>query len=97
VLVSGDTSNHYLEVVGVVKDFNQKSLLHPIDRFVFYSPNSNIIQVKLNPGNIKSSINWLKTSGKIFPALPFEYKFLITILIQTRRIRKEEKYSHRFP
>ncbi len=30
VTFPGDTSNHYLEVVGVIKDFNQKSLYNVI-------------------------------------------------------------------
>jgi putative ABC transport system permease protein len=74
----GDTSNHYLEVVGVVKDFNQKSLYNPIEPLLFfYGPNSNIIQIKMNPGNIQSSISLAeKAWKKYFPQLPFEYKFL---------------------
>ena len=78
VTFPGDTSNHYLEVVGVVKDFNQKSLYNPIAPLLFfYSPNSNIIQVKLNPGNIPRSITQAETTWKkYFPQLPFEYKFL---------------------
>ena len=74
----GDTSSRYLEVVGVVKDFNQKSLYNPIaPLLLFYSPNSNIIQVKLNSGDIKTSITKAETVWKkYFPQLPFEYKFL---------------------
>ena len=65
-------------MVGVVKDFNQKSLYNPIEPLLFfYSPNSNIIQVKLNPGNIQSSIKLAESTWKkYFPQLPFEYKFL---------------------
>ena len=78
VTFPGDTSNHYLEVVGVVKDFNQKSLYNPIEPLLFfYQPNSNIIQVKLNPGQLQSSIGQAeKVWKKYFPQLPFEYKFL---------------------
>jgi putative ABC transport system permease protein len=78
VTFPGDTSNRYLEVVGVVKDFNQKSLYNVIEPLLFfYNPNSNIIQVKLNPGNIQSSIALAeKAWKKYFPQLPFEYKFL---------------------
>jgi putative ABC transport system permease protein len=43
----GDTTGYYLEVVGVVKDFNQKSLYNPITPLLFfYSPNNNSIQLK---------------------------------------------------
>ncbi len=74
----GDTSSHYLEVVGVVKDFNQKSLYNPIGPLLFfYSPNSNVIQLKMNTGNLKTSIAQIgNTWKKYFPKLPFEYKFL---------------------
>ncbi len=78
VTFPGDTSNHYLEVLGVIKDFNQKSLYNPIaPLLLFYSPNSNIIQVKLNPGDPKNTITKAEaTWKKYFPQLPFEYKFL---------------------
>ena len=74
----GDTSGNYLEVVGVVKDFNQKSLYNPIaPLLLFYGPNGNIIQLKLNTGNPGKTI--AQVGGvwkKYFPDLPFEYKFL---------------------
>jgi putative ABC transport system permease protein len=62
----------------VVKDFNQKSLYNPIEPLLFfYSPNSNIIQLKLNPGQLQSTIAQTeKVWKKYFPMLPFEYKFL---------------------
>jgi len=74
----GDTSGNYLEVVGVVKDFNQKSLYNPIAPLLFFfGPNGNMIQLKMNSGNLNTSI--AKVGGiwkKYFPNLPFEYKFL---------------------
>jgi putative ABC transport system permease protein len=74
----GDTSGHYLEVIGVVKDFNQKSLYNPIaPLLMFYGPNSNIIQLKMNTSSLQSTIAQVSnTWKKYFPALPFEYKFL---------------------
>ena len=74
----GDTSSNYLEVVGVVKDFNQKSLYNPIaPLLLFYGPNSNIIQLKMNTSNISAAIAKVEGSWKkYFPQLPFEYKFL---------------------
>jgi putative ABC transport system permease protein len=75
----GDTAvKDYLEVVGVVKDFNQNSLYNPIQPLLFYyGPISNIYIMKLKPGN--SSKTLAQVEGvwkKYFPALPFEYKFL---------------------
>ena len=74
----GDTSGHYLEVVGVVKDFNQKSLYNPIaPLLLFYGADGNMIQLKMNTGNLNKTIAQVgNTWKKYFPNLPFEYKFL---------------------
>ncbi len=74
----GDTSGNYLEVVGVVKDFNQKSLYNPIAPLLFfYGPNGNIIQLKLNTSDLSKTIAQASSVWKkYFPQLPFEYKFL---------------------
>jgi putative ABC transport system permease protein len=74
----GDTSGNYLEVVGVFNDFNQKSLYNPITpMLLFYQPNCNVIQLKLDSKNIKASIAKVETTWKkYFPQLPFEHKFL---------------------
>ncbi len=74
----GDTSSFYVEVVGVFKDFNQHSLYNPIAPLIlFYGPNNNMIQLKMNGANLKESIAQVgKTWSKYFPQLPFEYKFL---------------------
>ncbi|HVX25119.1 MAG TPA: ABC transporter permease [Parafilimonas sp.] len=74
----GDTSNFYLEVVGVVKDFNQKSLYNPITPLIlFYRPNSNMIELKLDANNINTTIASVEQSWKkYFADLPFAYTFL---------------------
>ncbi|HTF31055.1 MAG TPA: ABC transporter permease [Flavitalea sp.] len=74
----GDTSGRYLEVVGVVKDFNQKSLYNPITPLImYYRPSSGNIQIKLDPKDLPGAIaNIEKSWKKIFPDLPFEYIFL---------------------
>ena len=74
----GDTSGNYLEVVGVIKDFNQKSLYNPIaPLLLFYAPNNNSIQVKVNPQNIQATITGVEKTWKtIFPEMPFQYTFL---------------------
>jgi putative ABC transport system permease protein len=75
---SNDTTANYREVVGVVKDFNQKSLYNKIaPLLLFYYPNGNIIQLKMETGSIKTSIAKVENIwNKYFPKLPFEYKFL---------------------
>lgn len=74
----GDTSGRYLEVVGVVKDFNQRSLYDSIaPLMLFYRPNSYNIQLKLDAKDMPSTIAGLQqTWHSIFPDLPFEYNFL---------------------
>ena len=74
----GDTSGKYLEVVGVVKDFNQKSLYNPIaPLLLFYRPNNNGIQLKLTAKDISSTLASVEKSWKVaFPDLPFQYTFL---------------------
>ncbi|HEV9037717.1 MAG TPA: ABC transporter permease [Puia sp.] len=78
VKFTGDTSQFHFEVVGVVKDFNQRSLYNPIAPLMFfYRPNSNIIQVKLDGKDIAAGVTALqKAWHTAFPDLPFEYKFL---------------------
>ena len=75
---SGDTSSNYFEVVGVVKDFNQKSLYNPMEPLIlFYRPNSNNVLVKIAPQNIAATVSGIEKSWKaIFPELPFQYVFL---------------------
>jgi putative ABC transport system permease protein len=65
-------------VVGVIKDFNQKSLYNPIAPLIlFYSPNNNSIQLKLSPANIPAAITSIEKKWKAtFPELPFQYTFL---------------------
>lgn len=74
----GDTSGYYLEVVGVVKDFNQKSLYNPITPLILlYSRNNNLIQLKLNAADISSTVAGIEQSWKkFFPDMPFQYTFL---------------------
>ena len=74
----GDTSGTYFEVVGVVKDFNQKSLYNPITPLLlFYAPNNNSVQIKLGATNIPGTIADIGRKWKAaFPELPFEYTFL---------------------
>jgi putative ABC transport system permease protein len=73
-----DTSSYYLEVVGVVKDFNQKSLYDPIGpELFFYRPNRNHIQLKLDGKDMPATIAAIQQTWRNnLPELPFEYSFL---------------------
>src|SRR5450432_3439780 len=68
----------YLEVVGVVKDFNQNALYNPIEPLLFYYfPLNNTYIMKLKPGNSRNTLAQVEgVWKKYFPALPFEFKFL---------------------
>jgi putative ABC transport system permease protein len=74
----GDTSGNYLEVVGVIKDFNQKSLYNPIaPLLLFYRPNNNSVQLKLDAKDISTTVASVGKSWKgVFQDLPFQYTFL---------------------
>ncbi|HEY4877423.1 MAG TPA: ABC transporter permease [Puia sp.] len=78
VKFAGDTSAFYFEVVGVVKDFNQQSLYNPIaPLMLFYRPNGNSLQFKLDAKNIPGAIAGIEKAWKnVFPDLPFSYTFL---------------------
>ncbi|HXB35305.1 MAG TPA: ABC transporter permease [Puia sp.] len=74
----GDTSAFYMEVIGVVKDFNQRSLYDSIAPLIlFYQHYSNMISVKLRPEDIPATLANVESKWKtIFPGIPFEYTFL---------------------
>jgi putative ABC transport system permease protein len=74
----GDTSAFYMEVIGVVKDFNQRSLYDSIAPLIlFYQHYSNMISVKLRPEDIPATLAKVESKWKtIFPGIPFEYTFL---------------------
>jgi putative ABC transport system permease protein len=74
----GDTSGRFWETVGVIKDFNQKSLYNPIAPLIIkYNPNNYGFQLKLDPKNIPATIAGIEKTWKTdFPDLPFSYTFL---------------------
>src|SRR6478735_4535733 len=78
VKFAGDTSGNYLEVIGVMKDFNQQSLYNPIaPLLLFYQPVSNGVQLKLNAKDITPAIHSIESAWKkIFPDMAFQYTFL---------------------
>jgi putative ABC transport system permease protein len=74
----GDTSGRYLEVVGVVKDFHQKSLYNPLaPLMLLYNPNSFQLQAKISATDIASTIAAVEKKWKtVFADIPFQYDFL---------------------
>jgi len=67
------------EVVGVVKDFNFKSLhneLKPL-ALTFYPTLFDNLMIKISAENIPNTLNYLKkTWDSLFPQYPFEFTFL---------------------
>ena len=67
------------EVVGVVKDFNFKSLhneLKPL-ALTFYPALFDNLMIKISAENIPNTLNYLKkTWDSLFPQYPFEFTFL---------------------
>lgn len=78
VKAPGDTSGRFMEVIGVVKDFNQESLYNPIAPLIlYYRPNLSNIQFKLDAKDIPGTIAGLQKNWRAsFADLPFEYTFL---------------------
>ena len=74
----GDTSGRYLQVAGVIKDFNQQSLYNAITPLLItYSPHNYGMLLKLSPQNITGSIAGIRQLWQTsFPNLPFAYTFL---------------------
>ncbi len=68
-------------IIGVVKDFNFKSLRQNIEPVVMLMDTSakyySSIAMKISPADIPGSINYLQSTWNQFsPDLPFEYNFL---------------------
>ncbi|MDJ1501487.1 ABC transporter permease [Xanthocytophaga agilis] len=74
---AGDTANT-MEVIGVVKDFHQRSLYNPIEPLILvYRQNNNTIQVKVSNQNIPATVGYVEKQVKsVFPDEPFQYTFL---------------------
>jgi len=74
----GDTSGNYFEVVGVIKNFHQKSLYNPIaPLLLYYRENSISMLAKISPDNIPQTIASIQKTWKAkLPDLAFSYTFL---------------------
>ena len=65
-------------IIGVVKDFNFKTLQYAIDPLVMrLNKYGGIVMLRTKPGATEASINALgKISRDLNPAYPFSYSFL---------------------
>ncbi len=67
------------EVVGVVRDFNFKSLHNALEpaALTFYPELFDNLMLKISTGNIPGTLDFLKRKWEsLFPQYPFEYSFL---------------------
>lgn len=70
-------SSKFHKVIGVVRDFHQRSLYDPIEALLFYPrPNGSNVMIKIG-GNLENTVSaieamWIQT----YPEIPFEYSFL---------------------
>ncbi len=66
------------EVIGVVRDFNFKSLHHAVEPLVIHIfPNYGQLSVKIRPDDVQSTLAYLEQQWGIWaPDWPFEYEFL---------------------
>ncbi|MES2795682.1 MAG: ABC transporter permease [Bacteroidota bacterium] len=68
----------YLEVIGVIKDYNHLSVKTKIDPIIFYpQASTGYITIQLTPENMASKINSIsKIYDQYYEGNPFEYTFL---------------------
>jgi putative ABC transport system permease protein len=68
----------YLEVIGVIKDYNHTSVQNKIDPIIFYPQSSSAyLTIKLNTENLPQKIASIeKIYKKHFTGNPFEYTFI---------------------
>lgn len=76
----GNTENVISEIIGVVKNFHQRSLKENYDPLLFHSlPGYSVkyFSVRCIPGNTYESVEYLRNLyNKVFPGNYFEYFFL---------------------
>ena len=76
----GNTENVRSEIIGVVKNFHQRSLKENYDPLLFHSlPGYSVkyFSIRAMPGNIHESVEYLRDLyNKTFPGNYFEYFFL---------------------
>jgi putative ABC transport system permease protein len=64
-------------VIGVVKDFHNQSLRHPVDAVVLFNWTKTTLAVRIRPQNIPVTLKFLEEAWRQFiPHRPFEFGFL---------------------
>lgn len=79
ILVQGDGSDINFRILGVIKNFNYKSLHSSIKPLVMIYKNERYthLSVKLKPGQIEKTIDFIKEKWSHFvQSTPFNYSFL---------------------
>ncbi len=73
-----DEKTPFAHVIGVVRDFHQKSLYNPIEPIILaYRPVCYAMHVRVRPDKLPETLKSLETTWKTaFPAQDFKYAFL---------------------
>ena len=79
-ILAGQGKKIAYPVIGVVRDFNNRSLRQPIIPFVFFFENAqarSYMIIKINNKNKGETMGWLEQTWKeVFPNRPLEYSFV---------------------
>ena len=78
-LVAGELDNLTGTIVGVVKDFNTKTLIEPIEPVLItsYPSQYSTVGVKLKGGDLKEAMQSIQKSWQeVYPTEVFDYQFL---------------------
>ena len=85
-------------IIGVVKDFNFKSLKESVKPLTFrlLDPwNSDLLSIKMDGGNVKATLEAIETQWKtLFPDRPFSYYFLDEFY--DRQYRADQRFEALF-
>ncbi|MFA7419295.1 MAG: ABC transporter permease [Melioribacteraceae bacterium] len=74
----GDPDSKYCKIIGVMQNFNYRSLKKEIDPMIFKLKNNegNFLTLKIKQEYIASTVDFIKqTTAKISPAYPFDFFF----------------------
>ncbi|MBP6828288.1 MAG: ABC transporter permease, partial [Saprospiraceae bacterium] len=72
------TDNPFAQVIGVVKDYHQKSLYNPIEPLILlYRRECHVIHARVRPDDLPGTLKSVESAWKAnFPAQEFKYTFL---------------------